>query len=71
MHEVDKKNLIVALKLASEQFKDKILGNMSERVRGFLTEEMSFVHCGPPDVLDAQSRIVRQLYRILGKSDHD
>ena len=42
MRDVDKKDLVVALKSASEEMKDKVLGNMSERVRTFITEEMEF-----------------------------
>ena len=42
MRDVDKKDLVVALKSASEEMKDKVLGNMSERVRAFITEEMEF-----------------------------
>ena len=39
---MDQKDLVVALKSASEEMKDKVLGNMSERVRTFITEEMEF-----------------------------
>ena len=42
MRDVDKTDLVVALKSASEEMKDKVLGNMSERVRTFITEEMEF-----------------------------
>ena len=42
MRDVDKKDLVVALKSASEEMKDKVLGNVSERVRAFITEEMEF-----------------------------
>ena len=42
MRDVDKKDLVVALKSASEEMKDKVLGNMSERVRTFITKEMEF-----------------------------
>ena len=42
MRDVDKKDLVVALKSASEEMKDKVLGYMSERVRTFITEEMEF-----------------------------
>jgi flagellar motor switch protein FliG len=42
LREVDQKDLIVALKSASEELKEKVLGNMSERVRTFITEEMEF-----------------------------
>ena len=42
MRDVDKKDLVVALKSALEEMKDKVLGNMSERVRTFIAEEMEF-----------------------------
>jgi flagellar motor switch protein FliG len=42
MREVDQKDLVVALKASTDELKDKILGNMSERVRTFITEEMEF-----------------------------
>ena len=42
MRDVDKKELVVALMSASEEMNDKVLGNMSERVRTFITEEMEF-----------------------------
>ena len=42
MRDVDKKDLVVTLKSASEEMKDKVLGNMSERVRAFITEETEF-----------------------------
>ena len=42
MREVDQADLVIALKSASDEMKDKILGNLSERVRTFITEEMEF-----------------------------
>ena len=42
MRDVVQKDLVVAHKTASEEMKDKVLGNMSERVRTFVTEEMAF-----------------------------
>jgi hypothetical protein len=36
MREVDQKDLVIALKTASEELRDKILGNMSEGVRTFI-----------------------------------
>ena len=42
MRDVVQKDLVVALKSAWEEMKDKVLGNMSERVRTFITEEMEF-----------------------------
>ena len=71
LREIDQRDAVIALKGASVAVREKILGNMSERVRGFLTEELNFIHCGPHDVLDAQSRVVRQLYRILGDYELD
>jgi len=40
MRHVDQNTLVVALKGCSEQTKEKILVNMSEKVRGFITDEM-------------------------------
>ena len=65
MREVDQKDLVVALKAASEELKDKILGNMSERVRTFITEEMEFQ--GPmrlSEVEEVQLRIVQQVRQL-------
>ena len=42
MRDVVQTDLVVALKSASEEMKDKVLDNMSERVRTFITEEMEF-----------------------------
>ena len=59
MREVDQKDLVIALKTATEELRDKILGNMSERVRNFITEEMEFL--GPmrvSEVEEVQLRIV-------------
>ena len=65
MREVDQKDLVVALKTASEGLKDKVLGNMSERVRNFITEEMEFL--GPmrlSEVEEVQLRIVQQVRQL-------
>ena len=65
MREVDQKDLVVALKAAAEELKDKILGNMSERVRTFITEEMEFQ--GPmrlSEVEEVQLRIVQQVRQL-------
>ncbi len=51
----------VLLKGADEELKSKVLGNMSERVRQFLTEEMEFL--GPmrlTEVEEVQLPIVQQ-----------
>ena len=63
--EVDQKDLVVALKSASEELKEKLLGNMSERVRTFITEELEFQ--GPmrlSEVEEVQLRIVQQVRQL-------
>jgi len=63
--QVDQKDLVVALKGASDELKDKMLGNMSEKVRKFISEEMEFL--GPmrlSEVEEVQLRIVQQV-RLL------
>ena len=65
MRDVDQKDLVIALKAASEEMKDKVLGNMSERVRTFTTEEMEFL--GPmrlSEVEEVQLRIVQQVRQL-------
>ena len=65
MREVDQKDLVIALKAATDELKDKILGNMSDRVRSFITEEMEF---GGPmrlsEVEEVQLRIVQQVRQL-------
>ena len=63
--EVDQKDLTIALKAASEELKDKVLGNISEEVRQKITEEMEFL--GPmrlSEVEEAQLRIVQQVRQL-------
>jgi flagellar motor switch protein FliG len=65
MREVDQKDLVVALKGSEEDVKEKILGNMSERVRTFISEEMEFL--GPmrlSEVEEVQLRIVQQVRQL-------
>jgi len=65
MREVDQKDLVVALKGSADDMKDKVLGNMSERVRTFITEEMEFL--GPmrlSEVEEVQLRIVQQVRQL-------
>jgi flagellar motor switch protein FliG len=65
LKEVDQKDLVVALKAATEVLKDKILGNLSEKVRTFITEEMEFL--GPmrlSEVEEVQLRIVQQVRQL-------
>ncbi len=65
LREVDQKDLVIALKAAEEELKEKILGNMSERVRTFIQEEMEFL--GPmrlSEVEEVQLRIVQQVRQL-------
>ena len=65
LREVDQKDLVVALKTAEDELKEKVLGNMSERVRTFMTEEMDFQ--GPmrvSEVEEVQLRIVQQVRQL-------
>ena len=65
MREVDQKDIVIALKGASDEMKEKVLGNMSERVRTFITEEMEFQ--GPmrlSEVEEVQLRIVQQVRQL-------
>ena len=65
LREVEQKDIVIAQKAASEEVKDKLLGNMSERVRTFITEEMEFL--GPMrlgEVEEVQLRIVQQVRQL-------
>ncbi len=65
LREVDQKDLVIALKGSEDELKDKILGNMSERVRTFINEEMEFQ--GPmrlSEVEEVQLRIVQQVRQL-------
>ena len=65
LKEVEQKDLVIALKAAEDELKDKILGNMSERVRTFITEEMEFQ--GPmrlSEVEEVQLRLVHLVRQL-------
>ncbi len=65
LKEVDNSDLALALKTASEDLKDKILGNMSERASAMIRDEMEFM--GPvklSDVEMAQQKIVDIVRRL-------
>jgi flagellar motor switch protein FliG len=65
LRETDQKDLVVALKAATPETAEKLLFNMSERVRQFLIEELEFL--GPmrlSEVEEVQLRIV-QIVREL------
>ncbi len=59
---VDKKNLTIALKAATDEIKEKIFANMTTRAAGVLKEEMDYL--GPvkvKDVMVAQHSIVEEI----------
>lgn len=65
LKEVETKDLAIALKAATEEVKNKIFGNVSERVGTMIREEMEFM--GPmrlSDVEAAQQRIVESVRRL-------
>ena len=65
LREVEQKDLVIALKTASEEVKNKILDNMSERVRAFVEEEMDFL--GPmrlSEVEEVQLRVVQKVRQL-------
>ena len=65
LREIEAKQLALALKAASEELKAKILGAMSQRAVGSLTEEMEMM--GPVkmrDVEAAQITIVTQIRQL-------
>ena len=65
LKEVDNEELSLALKTASRELQDKILGNMSERAGQMIREDMEFM--GPVRVSDveaAQQRIVDIVRRL-------
>lgn len=63
LREVDQKDLVLALKGAGEELTERILSNMSERVRVFITEEMAFIgSVRQSEVEQVQQRIVQQVH---------
>jgi flagellar motor component MotA len=65
LREVDQRDLVVALKLASDAVKHRLLTGMTERVRNFINDEIEFLGPVPPDeVRPVQERLVQQV-RLL------
>ncbi|MFH1022446.1 MAG: flagellar motor switch protein FliG [Planctomycetota bacterium] len=65
LREVDHEDLALALKTASEEVKDKIFRNMSERAAALIKEDMEYM--GPVRIADveaAQQRIVDVVRRL-------
>ncbi len=65
LREIDQRDLALALKTASEDLSNKILGNMSERARTMIREEMEYM--GPVklrNVEEAQQKFVNIIRRL-------
>ncbi|MBI2506415.1 MAG: flagellar motor switch protein FliG [Candidatus Latescibacteria bacterium] len=67
LREVEQKDLVIALKAASEEVKEKILSNMSERVRLFMEEEMEFL--GPMRLSEVEAVQLRIVHKIRQLED--
>ncbi len=70
LRDIDQKDLGLALKTASDELKDKILGNLSTRAREMILEEMEFM--GPVrvrNVEEAQQKIVGVVRRLEESGD--
>lgn len=67
LREVDQKDLVVGLSGASEAVRDKFLHNMSERVRGFIREEIESL--GPLDEEDVNSVQLRMIAQVVQLSE--
>jgi flagellar motor switch protein FliG len=73
----DKKDLMIALKGAQEELRDKFLGNMSQRAQDAFNEEMQFLGAvRVKDVEEAQRKIVEEVQKLaeqgviqIGESD--
>ena len=67
LRDVDQRDLVIALKGASQDLRDKMLGNMSERVRTFIIQEeisyLGILRAG--EVFAVQARIVAQLLQLV------
>ncbi len=62
---VDKKELMIALKGATDEMKEKFLGNMSERAREAFLEEMQFMGAVKlKEVEEAQRKIVEEVQQL-------
>ena len=65
MKDLDNKDLIVALKSASDELKEKFLTNMSERNREFIVEELELqAPMRLSEVEEVQMKIVQQVRQL-------
>ncbi len=65
LKEIDSSTLVLALKAASEELKEKVFGNVSQRASEMLRDEMEFM--GPvrlKNVEEAQTRVIDVILRL-------
>jgi flagellar motor switch protein FliG len=68
--EIDKADLTLGLKTAPEEVRDKLLGNLSQRARDAIMEELEMLGPRPlSDVEDAQKRILEQVRAMEERGD--
>ena len=68
LREVDQKDLVMGLAGGGEAVKQKLLGNMSERVQTFIKEEIEFLGGGrKEDIEETQRRIVDQVMQLVAQ----
>ena len=65
MRNVEPDNLMVALKGASQEVKDKFLGNMSERARGMFVDDMEARGPMRLSEVEAQQKVIMRTARKL------
>lgn len=65
LREVDQADLVTALKGASRELIEKTTGNMSERVRTYILDAMSYRRPTPADILMTQARILAQVLELV------
>ena len=66
LREVNQRDLVIALRGATPALRHKMLSNLSERVRTFILEQMSYMRADQADIFEKQVRIVQQYRRLLG-----
>jgi hypothetical protein len=72
MHDCDQKDLAACFKGASDALKDRFLGNMSERVRARIVEEMEFFGPMPEELVrDVQRRVMVQAAQLAAEGQID
>ena len=72
LREIDHPDLVTALKAAGDEVRDKFLSNMSDRIRGFIIEELEFA--GPirlSEVEEVQLRIIQKVRQLEDQGQID